>query len=279
MKLKLLFFLVLSTTAARAEPVRWDHPRFRPAEYVTTGAFAATLTAEILFLEQNLNGPSGGVLFDEAVTDAATLGSRSARDGAVAVGDAGFYSLMAFPVLDATVGVGAAHQSPDAAAQMLLIDAQAFAISGTISVGTQKLVGRKRPFLEHCAGDPSFDKDCDQLEAQSQSFLSGHTIIAFTGAGLGCAHHLNLDIYGSVADPLTCALGLGVATWVGTSRIVSSRHYLSDVLSGAALGLGSGWLMPTLLHYRTPLPTPTESSIVVPWVAGETLGVEWLGRL
>ncbi len=269
--------LLAAVDGANAEPLRWDAPRFRPAEYVATGVLASTTAAGMLLLEQNLNGPTGGVVFDDSVTEAATLASRSGRDRAVFWGDMGFYSALAFPVLDATVGAWAVRGSSDVAGQMLLIDAQAFALSGTISTATQKLVGRKRPFVKQCRADPDYDPDCAEPEAQSQSFLSGHTIIAFTGAGLTCAHHLNLELYGPLADPLTCAAGLGIATWVGTSRVVSARHYLSDVLSGAVIGLGSGWLMPTLLHYGAPRSDERATSVVVPWIGPQQIGVAWVG--
>jgi membrane-associated phospholipid phosphatase len=64
-------------------------------------------------------------------------------------------------------------------------------------------VGRARPSYADCKANPSFSPDCDVPAADS--FPSGHTNDAFTAAGLSCAHHSHLPIYGSrLADTLTC---------------------------------------------------------------------------
>jgi membrane-associated phospholipid phosphatase len=102
---------------------------------------------------------------------------------------------------------------------------------------------------------------------------SGHVSTAVTGAALICTHHLRLDLYGSrAADITACGLGIAAAVASGVSRIASDNHYTTDVLSGAAIGVVSGWLVPTLLHYARPIP-------VVPIANAHTLGVAWLGPL
>ncbi len=39
-----------------------------------------------------------------------------------------------------------------------------------------------------------------------------------------------------------------VATASGVMRILSDNHYATDVMLGAAIGLGSGYLVPKLLQ-------------------------------
>ena len=64
-------------------------------------------------------------------------------------------------------------------------------------------------------------------------------------------HHAHLPLYGSAAgDAAACAVALLAAGTTGTLRVVSDNHYASDVLLGAAIGLGSGLGLPWLLHYR-----------------------------
>ena len=53
-----------------------------------------------------------------------------------------------------------------------------------------------------------------------------------------------------------------LAAIIGASRIFGGRHFLTDVLAGAALGSFYGWLIPTL-HRRT-----NEESIISPVVTG-----------
>jgi membrane-associated phospholipid phosphatase len=49
---------------------------------------------------------------------------------------------------------------------------------------------------------------------------------------------------------MACFGAIAVATGAGTMRLVGDRHYTTDVLAGAAIGLAAGYAMPTFLHYR-----------------------------
>lgn len=62
------------------------------------------------------------------------------------------------------------------------------------------------------------------------SFPSGHTALAFTGAGL-------LDREFGNVSPLIPIGGYAVATTTGALRIVNDNHWISDVLVGAGIGL------------------------------------------
>ena len=62
------------------------------------------------------------------------------------------------------------------------------------------------------------------------SFPSGHTATAFTGATL-LAHE-----YGSRSVWIPIA-GYTVATATGVMRVLNNRHYVSDVIVGAAVGI------------------------------------------
>ncbi len=103
-----------------------------------------------------------------------------------------------------------------------------------------------------CDRDASYDRRCDETARLNTSNVSGHTTIAFTGAGLVCAHHLHLPLYGGGApDTVACVAAMSVATAQGVLRISSDNHYATDVILGAALGIGSGYFLPRLLHYRS----------------------------
>jgi hypothetical protein len=70
-------------------------------------------------------------------------------------------------------------------------------------------------------------------------------------AGLICAHHLNVPLYGGGAPDLAAcgaAVGLGLAT--GVMRMTADRHYASDIIVGSVIGFGGGFGLPLLLHYR-----------------------------
>jgi membrane-associated phospholipid phosphatase len=73
------------------------------------------------------------------------------------------------------------------------------------------------------------------------SFPSGHTATAFTGA------HILFREYGE-ASPWISVAGYATATATGFLRIVNKKHWLSDVVTGAGVGILSVeagyWLLP-----------------------------------
>lgn len=68
-------------------------------------------------------------------------------------------------------------------------------------------------------------------DGSNYSFPSGHAAATFAFASV-LERHLGYRL----AWPT-----LALATYVGTSRIVDNKHYLSDVVFGAALGTAVGW--------------------------------------
>ncbi len=185
----------------------------------------------------------GGVLVDDGVIGFARAGSEEGRVLAARVSDYMLYGMIAWPYVDAAY-VAAGRGSPDAAFQMALVNTQSFALTGLTTTLLKMFVKRERPWTGHC--DPSSDATCKS----SDSFLSGHTSMTFTSAGLTCAHHQALAPYGNAwADGGACVAALGVASVTGALRVVADKHYASDVFAGAALGLASGYLLPKLLHY------------------------------
>jgi membrane-associated phospholipid phosphatase len=65
-----------------------------------------------------------------------------------------------------------------------------------------------------------------------ESFPSGHTTFAFTGAALMAKEYGEQSIWYSVA-------AYSLATGVGSLRLLNNRHWLADVLVGAGVGLAS----------------------------------------
>ena len=68
------------------------------------------------------------------------------------------------------------------------------------------------------------------------SWPSGHTATAFVGATL-----LHKE-YGLTRSPWWSVAGYGVATATGVMRVLNNRHWVSDVMSGAGLGILAGEL-------------------------------------
>jgi hypothetical protein len=49
---------------------------------------------------------------------------------------------------------------------------------------------------------------------------------------------------------MVCGTALTLASVTGVLRIMSDRHWFTDVLASAAIGLASGWLIPWLSRFR-----------------------------
>ena len=72
--------------------------------------------------------------------------------------------------------------------------------------------------------------------SSANSWPSGHTATSFVGATL-----LHKE-YGMTRSPWYSVAGYGVATATGVMRVLNNRHWISDVMSGAGIGIFSGEL-------------------------------------
>jgi membrane-associated phospholipid phosphatase len=241
------------STARAAEPrVEWNAawPRFRTSEAVVTGAMLLPIAGALFLYPSPGANLHGGILFDDAVRSALVPESRSARDRAATWSNGPYNVLLAYPLLvDTAIVTWGLHGAGDVALEMLGMDLESYAIAGGIALTFQKL-GRVRPAEKGCKTDPNYSPKCDNPVALNQSFLSGHSAMAFTGAGLVCAHHKNLPLYGGGApDVAICVLSLATASATGVLRLMSDNHYATDVLLGVGVGLVSGYALPEWLHY------------------------------
>jgi membrane-associated phospholipid phosphatase len=105
---------------------------------------------------------------------------------------------------------------------------QSLAYSGTLTIGMRYLFGRHRPFVS---------KDGSQYEfswfstvGDTQSFPSGHTVVAFATS----------TILAEQIDTWWARIVLySFAAMTGYARLYNDKHWISDVIFGAALGYGS----------------------------------------
>jgi hypothetical protein len=297
----LLTYLAVSLApkdaAAQANEVEWDSewPRFRRAEIAFTAGMGLQLAAALFIYPDPQRNWEGGILFDEPARDALRIKTRKGRETAQLVGDTMYYSLIGYTLLvDPLIVAGAVHGSGDVALQMMAMNLESFAFVGAIALSAEKL-GRVRPSARGCQENPDYAADCDDEAMLNSSLMSGHTAAAFAGAGLTCAHHTNLPLYGGGApDIAACAVALTAAGTVGTLRVMSDDHYATDVVLGAALGLFGGYGLPMLLHYgagddsarpaKSALPTfhagsgaTQVSAVLAPTVSRNQLGVTLVG--
>lgn len=96
--------------------------------------------------------------------------------------------------------------------QVLTADAMAAVMMAATVKGLKICVNRTRP------------------NGEDESFPSGHTAKAFMGATLLAHEYGNRSVWIPIA-------GYTVATATGVMRVLNNRHYLSDVVVGAAVGI------------------------------------------
>lgn len=199
----------------------------------------------------------GGDVVDEAFRDALRARDEDGQEIAALLSDVLLASIALHAgVIDAVVTPLVRGEGERAWAAQYSFDL-ALGITLTAGEAIKLLVGRARPFERDCVANPD-RRGCDDDDRFS-SFLSLHSGVAFTSAGYTCAMHLERRLFDDLgADIASCAASLGVAAIIGTLRIVADRHYFSDVISGATLGLLVGFLIPALLV--GPRPDPSEAA-------------------
>src|SRR5262249_19297742 len=166
------------------------------------GVATGGLGAASLLLRFFLNAPDqprwdSPILFDDSVRNALRASSESGRSRAAAFSNAA-YVMAAYPaIVDAIFLTWLGRGQAGAAFQLVLIDAEAVAITTILTTTMQRAVGRARPFLRECATNPKYDSDCaGSANSRNSSFISGHASLAFTAAATLCVQHSRLSLYG-----------------------------------------------------------------------------------
>jgi hypothetical protein len=255
--LALLLLAPGEALAADPDTVRWgdDWRRVNLAEAVA----GIALTVGDTEFDQRVAYPDhaswhGGILFDEWARGV-FHGRTAAIQSMASTGSDWMYRAGPIvPVLiDDYIATLSVHQNADVALQMLFIDVEAYAVSGVLSLTAEHAVGRARPYTEDCnARDPSTGALLHQCGGgnDARSFYSGHAAATSTTAGLVCAEHQHLPLFGGgFADLAPCLVMIGVSLTAGAFRLVYDEHWASDVITGWILGGASGYLLPELLHY------------------------------
>lgn len=274
--------LVLGASSARAQEddrLRWapEWNRVHPAAYTVVGSVTAfALVFDNLYEgapEARLRGPT---FLDRPVRAALMAESDEGREIAGQLSDALLAVMIAWPLIDSAIVVGIADTNSDVFWQLTWIAAESYALELLINTLFKQLVARERPHGSRCTLEDRLEDParCGP-DGRLRSFYSGHSSISFSAAGQVCVTHLHLPVYGSrAADIVACGAALLLASTISTLRIVADRHYVTDVLVGAAVGFATGFLLPYLLHYHQwgsegPAPDPSMAApLAIPPVLG-----------
>lgn len=256
--------IAFGSVAAHAAPAQADQEKtvqwnenWPRVHLVEVGAIVALTIGSI---ELSLVKPpdhakwTGGILFDDGARKLFRSDSAKTQEFAAVWSDNLYHGMVLAPyIIDNYIVALGVHQNADVALQMTLINLQSLGLSGVISLGAERTVGRARPYTAECSGPNRADKvgfnHCDGV-GEFEDFYSGHAAAAFTMAGLTCVHHQHLPLYGGgLPDAMACIVMTSLATTTGIMRLVADRHYASDVLLGTAIGVLNGYVLPSWLHY------------------------------
>jgi membrane-associated phospholipid phosphatase len=234
------------------KPILWnpEWPRFGTGDWIITSTGAALALASAIVPPQSKHA-YGGFSFDESARKSLRLPTSEGRYIARDASDVVLSLEATWPFfVDALITTWWYRGSPDAAAQMALVDGEALAIVTALQGVTNTVASRERPYGRICGTpeQPGQTNDCEG-NVRYRSFFSGHTAFTFMAAGLICVHHVELDLLRGAGDQIACVTAYAGAAATGTLRVMGDMHYVSDVLVGAGLGTLVGLTVP-LLHYR-----------------------------
>jgi hypothetical protein len=121
-----------------------------------------------------------------------------------------------------------------------IVAAESIAVSMAASRVIKRALRRPRPGVV-------FDREPVDEPNDVHAFVSGHAASTFAAAVSAGAISSRRS---SDHARWIWMTGIGLATSTSYLRVAADRHYLTDVLGGAAVGATVGWLMPHLFEDR-----------------------------
>jgi membrane-associated phospholipid phosphatase len=167
------------------------------------------------------------------------------RSSAAAIGsDLLIYPLVAVPFAVAGLELASGREGWSGALAEGVAYAEALVLSSGLDLWVRSLRLHPRPLVYDRSAPAS-----DRLSAEaSGSFYSGHANASFLAATY-FSYTWSLRHPGDESNPWVWMGSLTAAAGVAGLRIAAGKHYLSDVLVGAATGTGFGLLFPWM-HRR-----------------------------
>ena len=194
----------------------------------------------------------GGVLVDSSVRSALRAETKEQRGFANDASNALLYSMVALPTVNAAMN---APSMGDAAA-LMAVNAETFGVTFALVSLIKAVTKRERPYATadglsaRCIEHPG-EAECKN--DRNASFFSGHSATAFAGAGLLCIQQIEL---GARFANVGCGAAMTLAGATALLRIIADKHYATDTLVGALVGVSAGMLLPYVMHFASWAPFP-----------------------
>jgi len=164
----------------------------------------------------------GAMLIDQSVRNSLHRDSAIARSALVKFGNALGTPLYVAPVLAVGMVAGQAFGSKRLLGISWRALESALFAGGTAAV-LKSVIGRRRPNVE-----PEDPFEFGPFTFKDNSFPSGHTVVAFALAN---------SFAGETRDHWSDVIFYGLASVTAYSRIKDDKHWLSDTVFGAGVGI------------------------------------------
>jgi membrane-associated phospholipid phosphatase len=224
-----------AATPAIADPIVAGHHVDRPVDAaVTIAAIGAGLGLSLLPIREDrelwhreLFGAADGAVHDNFSRRAAI-----ASDGLLAVS-------VAAPVIYLT-----GTTIDDADGDRMLIYSESLAVNFALFQGVKRLVQRPRPYLYSTSPEVARYANAQGDDAHV-SFYSGHAATSFCAATTG-AYLVAASSASRGERAAAWASGFAVAGATANLRVRAGKHFYSDVVVGAVVGIAIGYVVPAL---------------------------------
>jgi membrane-associated phospholipid phosphatase len=212
-------------TPADAPIAKWEVPVTIAAVVTALASSALLAPAACRWCETTSSGADAVNGLDRSTRDALRWSDA----------DVGKANVLSYLTLYAPFAVALMHHDLDG--RGILTVAEAVTTAELIGEVTKAAAARERPSYHYRPPGAT-----DQPKDRNESFVSGHTAEAF--AMLVSATRVTAARGRKTKWLWIAGVPLAVAT--GYFRIAADRHYLTDVLAGAGVGIASGYLVPAL---------------------------------
>ena len=134
-------------------------------------------------------------------------------------------------------------------ADLGLHGAQALIVAEAANRVVKLVAGRARPYVSNAQDPTSFEPFRGFGKPDYQSFVSGHSAIAFAAAA---AVQQETEEWWPEYKWAIGTVMFGGASMVALSRMYQNKHWASDVMGGAAIGAFAGWKVVRWNHTSEP---------------------------
>ena len=204
--------------------------------------------------------PDGGLCDASEVPSFDRWATDLNYEWAAPVSDALLYTLIATPLVFSGIDTPASGAPADRLGTDATVTFQALGATYLATVLLKVAVARPRPLTYNA----HFDKSKRFSGDARMSFPSGHASMSYAAASVLAV--MLAERFGDDPGAVSgIALGYVLATAVAVHRVLGGKHFLTDVVVGAALGTALGLTIP-LLHTKTSEPGvggPTTARSVV----------------